>query len=67
MVTIYLTDDVFSVKAKRFNIKFTSILALFVSPKIQNKLIVFSRIKSFCKSHEKIKSRSAVKNVVLHF
>ena len=28
-MTIYVTDDAFSVKAKRFNKMFTSILALF--------------------------------------
>ena len=36
-MTIYLTDDAFSVKAKRFNKMFTSILALFFLLRIANK------------------------------
>ena len=36
-MTIYLTDDAFSVKANRFNTMFTSVLALFVLLKIANK------------------------------
>ena len=36
-VTIYLTDNAFSAKAKRFNKMFTSILALFFLQKIANK------------------------------
>ena len=36
-MTIYLTDDAFSVKAKRFNKIFTSILALFFLLRIANK------------------------------
>ena len=35
-MTIYLIDVVFSVKAKRFNKMFTSILALFFSLRIAN-------------------------------
>ena len=36
-MTIYLTDDAFSVKAKRFNKMFTSILALLFLLRIANK------------------------------
>ena len=36
-MTIYLTDDAFSVKAKRFNKMFTNILALFFLLRIANK------------------------------
>ena len=36
-VTIYSTDDAFSVKAKRFNKMFTSILAFFFLLRIANK------------------------------
>ena len=36
-MTIYLTGDAFSVKAKRFNKMFTSILALFFLLRIANK------------------------------
>ena len=43
-MTIYLTDDAFSVKAKRFNKMFTSISALFFLLKtnyiLQNKLFM---------------------------
>ena len=36
-MTIYLSDDAFSVKAKRFNKMFTSILTLFFLLRIANK------------------------------
>ena len=36
-MTIYLTDNVFSVKAKRFDKMFTSILALFFLLRIASK------------------------------
>ena len=36
-MTIYLTDDAFSVKAKRFHKMFTSISTLFFLPRIPNK------------------------------
>ena len=36
-VTIYLTDDAFSVKAKRFIQMFTSLLALFFLLRVANK------------------------------
>ena len=38
-MTIYLTDDAFNVKAKRFNKMFTTILALFFLLRIANKSI----------------------------
>ena len=42
-MTIYLTDDAFSVKVKRFNKTFTSILALFFLLRIANKSHFYAR------------------------
>ena len=42
-MTIYVTDDAFSVKAKRFNKMFTSILALFFLLKIVPVVVIILR------------------------
>ena len=50
-MTIYLTDDAFSVKAKRFNKMFTSILALFFLLRIANKSNIYALgLESVCKT-----------------
>ena len=41
-MTIYLTDDAFSVKAKRFNKMFASILALFFLLTIRFACLIFT-------------------------
>ena len=48
-MTIYLIDDAFSVKAKRFNKMFTSILALFCLLRIANRSHFYG--PSFIESH----------------
>ena len=52
-MTIYVTDDAFSVKAKRFNKMFTSILALFFLLRYTIKLAIslgFSRVDLYTES-----------------
>ena len=45
-MTIYLTDDAFSVKAKRFDKMFTSILALLFLLRIANKSHFYAPVKN---------------------
>ena len=46
-MTIYLTDDAFCVEAKRFNKRFTEILALFVLLRIANKSYFYASMEKF--------------------